>query len=432
MSTKRCQHTEAADIIVCKHIYNRTSTDGIKRFSGEGTRAEYICKRCAEKKLFAPHYLCKGCIKQREEDGWFRREGKPGIRCRTEPFQFTRREFTTNLFNGSRILAFAPLHGSSAAVVFDADGRLLQIDLKTQASRLVAEYRHELIRRDGAIRLLVSPDNCYAAITSLVYRGEDYTGNKGVVVELAAGRRVLNLDCGDYHTEHTLFPVAFVEQAGRMLVIHATDWNRLDITDLESRVCLTERDMEELPERDNESLFTEWYGELCISPDRQRIATIGWMWHPVGVAFSWDLQTWLTENVWEADIGLSKKSYAIWDYFWDSPFFWLDNRHLCIWGLEDLQAANDIPLDSVAVYDACTEELLDWFPGPTMDTFIYDEWLFSGSREQDDTLTVWSVADGTLLHTEPGINPNTYHPVTREFVRFTEEGTMELHHWEKI
>ena len=45
----------------------------------------------------------------------------------------------------------------------------------------------------------------------------------------------------DYHADVSAYSTGFIEKDGKILLIHQTQWNRLDITDLETGVLLTER-----------------------------------------------------------------------------------------------------------------------------------------------------------------------------------------------
>ena len=54
---------------------------------------------------------------------------------------------------------------------------------------------------------------------------------RGSLSTFVLGAVTMPLDRGDYRVEHASFPLAFFEQAGRPLLVHATAWNRLDISD---------------------------------------------------------------------------------------------------------------------------------------------------------------------------------------------------------
>ena len=70
---------------------------------------------------------------------------------------------------------------------------------------------------------------------------------------------------------------------GRTLVVHATDWNRLDVSDPATGERLTLRD---LPQPESGQPRPNRYMDYChaglsVSPDYEWIADWGWIWHPV-------------------------------------------------------------------------------------------------------------------------------------------------------
>jgi hypothetical protein len=128
-------------------------------------------------------------------------------------------------------------------------------------------------------------------------------------------------------------------------------------------------------------------------------ATIGWAWHPVGIAYSFNLKNWMEGSKWESDSSPNTRSYATWEYFWDSPFFWIDDKKLCIWGSES-QGDDAVPSDTASIYDARSEELIFSFNGPTADIFFFDEYLFSGLKHGDAMSQ--GLSDGSLLSEKQG------------------------------
>jgi len=127
---------------------------------------------------------------------------------------------------------------------------------------------------------------------------------------------------------------------------------------------------------------------------------------------------------------LAQKYSADLQRFWHGPFCWVDNTTICIWGHEDFLDAHDIPLDTAALYDVTTGTLLRWFSGPTIDIFYFDQYLFSGSTSKN-TLTVWDVNSGALMHREENLSPINYHPDNKTFLTLSEEGEILLTQWSK-
>lgn len=342
---------------------------------------------------------------------------EPEVLHEPRPFEFTRRPIALRGDKLGTLLAMEALpdHPTDALALNDG-GELLRINLESGLVRRLQSLTPEELRWDCPVSMVVSRDGSFAALTSSGTEGDNDSFNRGVVIDLESGLTVLGLDCGDYQTHHAPFPVGFMEREGRTLVIHATDWNHMDVTDPRTGECLTARKASEEDATDKEeTIFTEWLGELKVSPNQRRVATIGWMWHPVGIAFSWNLDTWLTQNPHESDTGRSKRSYAMWEYFWDSPFFWLDDRTLCIWGDDERQSSRDMPPDSVVLYDAETGNTIRSIPGPTIGSFHFDRYLFTEAPSKDG-LAVWDLERGSLIHEQPGIAPRMYHHGLGEFI----------------
>jgi len=64
-------------------------------------------------------------------------------------------------------------------------------------------------------------------------------GLHGAVVDLRHGT-IREIQREDYHADVSSYSHAFVERDGVCLLLHQTEWNRLDIMDLETGRCLTE------------------------------------------------------------------------------------------------------------------------------------------------------------------------------------------------
>ncbi|ABC28078.1 conserved hypothetical protein [Hahella chejuensis KCTC 2396] len=430
MTTQHCSHANP-HICVCPHVFDKSVQNGVKRFIGVGEQAEYLCSECAKAESFNRCYWCDDCFAAADADCYWSIAGMLEIKREPKEFHFTRREIHLDLLSKRRLLALEPLKSHPTdAMLFTDDGGLWRVNLQNGESVQVATLPVEQIHPAGAITLKISPDNQFLAITSLLYRHADEgSSNKGLVLNLSSGEVLMQLDAGDYHMEEADFPVAFFEHDGKTLLVRATDWNQLDIFDPRTGECLTQRHSDTPPEHDEDATFmSEWSGALAISPNGQRIATIGWVWHPVGVAYSWDLQHWLNHNAWEPDIGESKVMYASWDYFWSSPFFWIDEDRICIWGCQDLHTDYDVPLASAAIFDAKSGDQIKWFAGPTMNAFYYDQYLFS-TTEKGDAITIWDLESGALLYEYPCDLPVNYLPGSREFVCNEGDGVLGLYGW---
>lgn len=100
----------------------------------------------------------------------------------------------------------------------------------------------------------------------------------------------------DYHSDVSSFSIGFLKRNGSTLLIHQTQWNRLDITDLVTGELLTEREVsirEVEPEHKDEdgngvrmrfektNYLDYFHSLLQISPDNRSFLSNGWVWSPM-------------------------------------------------------------------------------------------------------------------------------------------------------
>jgi hypothetical protein len=286
--------------------------------------------------------------------------------------------------------------------------------------RVMVEGR-ELARTsvENPTALHLSPDGRYAAVVQRF-------GRYGEVVDLREGRRLLSLDRGDYYTDVSVFPVAFIEHRGRSLVIHGSDWNRLDVSDPATGELLTPRSPtgyrsgEERPAH----YLDYFHGGLAVSPCGTWIADNGWIWHPSGEVRTWSLTDWLERNVWESEDGPSLRRPCYRTYLWDAPLCWLDDATLAVWGFGDDE---EEMTPGIRRFDVRAGEELPGVPGPEVAPFrvwppgkertgqlIFDRWLFAISPQHGTE--VWDLARGERLHHEPRFAPLRYDPRTQAFL----------------
>ena len=413
-------------------IHAFSLNEGTKRYTGIAQCVIYSCLTCDSAKNSEYTPICSECASELESSKTWHIQGLPEIKCSSTPFSFSTRQLYIPELENIKILAAASYPNSYQLLIFSNKGKLIQVDCVTGAAVTLREINSLALIRDGEIQLIVSNDHQYCAITSCVYRKDEYEdSNSGLVIDLSTGKTIKELNCDYYHMAHTPFPVTFFEYQSHTHLVYASEWNKLDIVNIATEEILSTRNLEDCPEEEDgdDFTFTEWNGALVVSPDKRRIATVGWMWHPIGVAFSFDARKWIETNCWEPDIGESKKSYAIWDYFWDSPLAWIDDKRLCIWGAQS--GCVDDPADCAAIFDADSSKILLFFTGPTINFFEYDEYLFSGIRNSQG-LSIWSVEDGSLLHEEHELEVDQYLPFSKEFISFKPNGKILFTKWELV
>ncbi|MER5890249.1 hypothetical protein ABT160_41020 [Streptomyces sp. NPDC001941] len=247
-------------------------------------------------------------------------------------------------------------------------------------------------------------------------------GRYGVVVETATGAVAMELDRGDYHEDVCRFPLAFAEVSGRTVLLHATDWNRMDCSDPATGACLTERGTPEYSEESGPGAhyLDYFFCGLTVSPGGRRVVSDGWCWQPFGLLAIWDLDAWLHDNPWESEDGPSRRTVEFRPSVWDSPLVWLDDDRLAVWGMES--SRDDMPRPGVRLYDVATGEELDWFPAARA-AFATDGTLLYALGPG---LTVYDTATGRRLLTAPALTTHARHPGTGRLLVVDEEGAVGL------
>lgn len=247
-------------------------------------------------------------------------------------------------------------------------------------------------------------------------------GQHGVVVNLNTGSVTMRLSRDNYHIIHSIFPIAFCEIKGRLLLIHGTAWNRLDISDPYSGRLITDRSLTPYRKGDPrpEHYLDYFHSELVVSPNQEWIADNGWIWSPAGGVMSWNLRRWVEENVWESEDGPSKRPLCARWYYWDGSLCWMGDQTLAVCGygphLESL-------IPAAWLFDAESGDELRWFAGPT-GSLVFDTYLFSLSKEHGTS--VWDAATGERLLLDPAFSPTRYHRGTQQFLTLLPADTFQL------
>ena len=155
----------------------------------------------------------------------------------------------------------------------------------------------------------------------------DDGGTFGVLVDLRTGQAVSQLFGGKYHPDTVPFSIAFTQHQGRDVLVHRTDWNRLDAMDCATGSNLTERDGLEYGQPHYLDYF---HGRLLPNPSHEWLLDDGWVWAPVGIPTVWSLTAWLDGNRRESEDGPTRKRLAQGEG-WDQPCVWLDDARIAIW-----------------------------------------------------------------------------------------------------
>ncbi len=333
----------------------------------------------------------------------------------------------TELSIENDILDIAPINdcSSSTWMILDITGALHRLNCEDATCYMVAripivaEPDHEpWCGRTLTSRLSVSNNGQFAAVVN------DY-GKKGVVMSLDASGFILQLDGGDYYPNTVPFSFSFFEHQGRTLIVHRTDWNRLDISNPANGDCLTEREFESWgKERVRPAHYLDYFhGRLIICPDGTLVSDDGWMWHPVGAPTIFSISAWLDGNPFESEDGPSLRSLCGRDW-WDNAMCWIDSTRIAIEGLGDFE---EEMLDGVRIFDV--EKVLErgsWreveeiasFPGPRSKFFSDGRRLFS---TDEHGLNIWDIDDGARVLVIAGFQPTHQHVGAGELVELREK-----------
>ncbi len=368
------------------------------RFTGRGTDSELVCEACIASAGELVD-VCAACQARAADGGWSGIVGEPEIAEAASPLAIEQRRIAVALPDA---LALEPVLGGDRAsfVTLCSDGGLYRWGVDDGAICHVAQAPATLDLA-APVTLRVSRDGRYAAVANR-------RGLHGAVLDLADGRLTQSFVRDGYHEEHCDFSLAFVERAGRTLVIHPPAWNRLDVSDAATGELLTPRGPTSYQDNVAPPHYLDYFHcGLTVSPDQQYIVDNGWVWHPVGVVATWSLERWLGENVWESEDGPSRRALCWRDYAWDLALCWLDDARLAVYGYGQ---DDEWLLPAASIYDVRSGQLERWFPGPR-GAFVFDRVLYATDAET----TVWDVARGARLHVHPG-ELGVYHPTAKLFV----------------
>lgn len=432
MSKLKCSHHNTQHTKnVCSHVLETPESNHAICFTGDGIEYHILCYKCADeypKNKDKLDYICEDCFKKIENDCYLDRfVGEPQILIEKTNFTFNNQFVKLDVLS-DEFLAIAPnLHFSESVWIgLTKSGNLLEINLDHQSTTIITNLQSSELDRIQPISLHISPDGNVAALVNTL-------GREGIVIELHSGNRTMKLQRDDYRNEHCPFPIVFFMHSDRLCLVHATEWNRLDISDPFTGTLLTKRELTSYQKGEDrpEHFLDYFHGNLYVSQNHEWIADDGWVWQPVGLPSSWNIQQWIENNVWESEDGSSKK-YLCYRENWSRLICWINNHTLAIWGYGELEYT----LPAVRLFDVISGEEIKWFPGVEVaaqeenypDSMItqkqaiyFDQYLFACSEKYG--LSVWDVEKGSRLLIDDTITPIGYHQGSREFLSCLKDGT---------
>lgn len=172
-----------------------------------------------------------------------------------------------------------------------------------------------------------------------------------------------------------------------------------------------------------------FHGALHVSPNSIHIADDGWVWAPVGVPTTWNLETWISSNVWESEDGPTRKTICARDYYWDHALTWVDDHRIAVGGIGD---DDKDMIDGARIFDVSSSGNggvrwradLPWpreqiaFAGPTGSFFSKGRALFSSDQ---CGLSRWDMNDGSRTGYLQGFQPTHHHRGAHELVQVVDD-----------
>ena len=404
---------------ICKHLNKDLDQEYVVRFTGNNNEIDLICEKCA-KRVSANMQIELAPIDEKRFAGLFEYNwleckvpviGEMNLPASNPKLRFESESLTVNDFLKEKYLALEP-HPIEPMqwMVVTASGKILLVDVETQETQFIYQLEAGWIDLDESIHLTISRDGRYLAVANC-YR------THGEVVDIQSSIQTMKLERSDYHVQHCYFPLVFIQYYDKALLVHATDWNHLDISDPATGEKMVrhqqEYDSDQCEEFNGAASFR---GELLVSPDQHWIADNAWEWHPVGLISTWNIDNWIEENPWEFVSSESMLNHTGKDYFWGQPMCWINNKTLCIWGWnqDDCQI-----LPAASLFDVETGECLGWFPGPD-GSLVFDEHLFAYTK--NNGISVWDIKEGNCVLQDTIVNALHYHPTGKYFIDITKEG----------
>ncbi len=195
------------------------------------------------------------------------------------------------------------------------DHALIEINTLTQKVNQISQLKLDRIDFSKSLSLQLSANDTMISIVNVI-------GQYGYIYDLNLKEVVLNLDRKDYQIENSSFPIKFVHVNDQDYLVHASDWNHIDIYDFKEEKNITYR---ETNKYEAPGYLDYFYSELHVSPSNKWILSSGWVWHPVSVLKFIDLNEWMTNSIAEPEKS-NDADFSIMSYYWDRALCWIDEN----------------------------------------------------------------------------------------------------------
>jgi hypothetical protein len=301
---------------------------------------------------------------------------------------------------------------------------LIEINMVKNTLRIISSLVFTNLDWDDKITMIISSRGEYAAIANT-------RAKFGVVVDLLNGQITMELNRGDYDTgnQNSNFSLAFFSKNDRDLLIHATDWNRLDVSDPATGENLTIRNS---PKSGEKHYWDYFHASLQVSPDQKCVIDNGWVWHPYAALTSWDLNQWLEDNVWASEV--MKSDLPGFEGVGDRPLCWVDNQTFAVWGMEELEGEEGDRhsefYSDLGIYDISTGEIKKKIVDFPEGELIFDTYLFSFS--EDHGMAVYDIKTDEKIFEDENFKPLAYSKARKEFLSLLVDGSLEINLFSEI
>ena len=161
---------------------------------------------------------------------------------------------------------------------------------------------------------------------------------RGIVFNLTDPDWRMPLEREDYFAEQCTWPIGFYQRQGIVFLIHSTQWNRLDITNLETGQRVTKREVAwDKEDKKTKNYLDYFHSNFHMSPDEKHFVINGWHWGPWDQLFAWNVDQF------QVNYELGGRGLHVLDvngYNWDRPCCFYDNKTIA-WGYNELEAGNE-------------------------------------------------------------------------------------------
>jgi hypothetical protein len=412
---------------ICPHLREASDNDYIRVYTGLGFTYQLACEPCGDALIATIPWLsvCDSCFARIEADnGWQGIRGIPEVREAPADLDFLHRQVERNDPDPFRQVLPLTQARISLWMGLTESGALFEMDLDAGTFTPIATIFPTDVDISKPLSLTCSADGAFLCVT-------ETHDQRSVVIDRQTGRRTLRLQRDGYWNHFSPFSAAFVQNKGKTLLLHATAWNRLDISDAATGELWTERSPTSY--EDDESrpphYLDYFHCHLLVSPNQEFVADNGWVWHPAGVIRTWSVKRWREENPWESEDGPSAKQFTHRYYYWDGPLCWIDSRTLAVWGYGN---DKDCLAPAVQLFDVVSGEEKPWFAATgnkeSADYFaprlFFDRYLFAAVEKFG--ISVWDTEKGARIYQDASFAPIAYHPVTQEFLTLLPDGALQL------